>query len=382
MNKEQKGLQIDFVKYVNIFWKYKYWFIIVPIIVMMITGILSFSKPRLYQATTTFIPEISENFSDVSLVNIKNTKSLYPLKPSEYTNILIDMLLSNKVVSGIVEKRKLDEFWGLKNKLKAINRLKNYTQIINIRGIVHLTVFLEDSDLVYQVANDYIEFLQKLNAEMNETKAKQSSVFIKKRIDETLKKKADAEKKLEEFQKKYRIVSIEDQSKSLITSTSQLYDKLVDTDVLLKQKESFKTKNDPEVIELRAKRDELKRQLSILQNVSGDTNRDYSRFAPTLEEFPALQKEYENLLKEIELQRDIYYILSKQYENVEIEASKDSLLTVQVIDQAEKPLVPASRGTKMKMVVSFIVSFFLVILLIFFKEFIGELPKTIVDSKE
>jgi len=382
MNKEQKGLQIDFVKYVNIFWKYKYWLIIVPIIVMIITGILSISKPRLYQATTTFIPEISENFSDVSLVNIKNTKSLYPLKPSEYTNILIDMLLSNKVVSGIIEKRKLDEFWGVKNKLRAINRLKKYTQIINIRGIVHLTVFLEDSDLVYQVANDYIEFLQKLNADMNETKAKQSSVFIKKRIDETLKKKADAEKKLEEFQKKYRIVSIEDQSKSLITSTSQLYDKLVDTDVLLKQKESFKTKNDPEVIELRAKRDELKKQLNVLQDVSGDVNRDYSRFAPTLEEFPALQKEYENLLKEVELQRDIYYILSKQYENVEIEASKDSLLTVQVIDQAEKPLIPASRGTKMKMVVSFIVSFFLVILLVFFKEFVREILKTMVESKE
>ena len=381
MNKEQEGLQIDFVKYVNIFWKYKYWLIIVPIIVMIITGILSLSKPRLYQATTTFIPEISENFSDVSLVNIKNTKSLYPLKPSEYTNILIDMLLSNKVVSGIIEKRKLDEFWGVKNKLRAINRLKKYTQIINIRGIVHLTVYLENADLVYQVANDYIEFLQKLNADMNETKAKQSSVFIKKRVDETLKKKADAEKKLEEFQKKYRIVSIEDQSKSLITSTSQLYDKLVDTDVLLKQKESFKTKNDPEVIELRAKRDELKKQLSVLQNVSGDANKDYLRFAPTLEEFPALQKEYENLLKEVELQRDIYYVLSKQYENVEIEASKDSLLTVQVIDRAEKPLIPASRGTKMKMVVSFIISFFLVILLVFFKEFVGEISKTIVNSK-
>jgi len=377
MNEEQKNLRIDFVKYIKVFLKYKYWIIILPFLVVIITGIISFTKPRLYRANTTFVPEITENFSDVSLVNMKSSKSLSPLKPSEYTYMLIGMLKSDTVLSAIVKKRKLDEFWNMEDEQETIDLLSSRTKVNNIRGIVHLTVYLEDADLVYQVANDYVEFLQKLNAEMNETKAKQSSVFIKKRVEETFKKKIEAEKKLEEFQKKYKIISIDEQSKSLIESTSKLYDQLIDTEVLLKQKESFKTKNDPEIIELKAKKEELKKQLNILQTANGVYNMGYARYAPILEEFPTLGREYEDLVKEVELQRDIYYFLLKQYENVEIEASKDNLLIVQVIDKAIKPLLPASRGTVMKMGVSFFVSLFLILLIIFFKEFMGEIVKVV-----
>jgi len=353
-------------------------------IIISLTGIITFSvfvyllfiSPRTYKAPVTILPPSEQN-------NISGLGSL--LSGGDFTNLLtggiaqgnsqlyIEILKSRTAAEYLVKKHNLIEFYDADDEHTATNRLRdNLITELSKEGIITLSVEVS-TDLFplftgldsidhfsAELSNSYVEALDKINREKISYKAKRAREYIEKQLIETKGVLEKAEFSLMQFQQVNKTISLPEQLQSAIESSAKIRTEIIKTEIEIGLLEPNLREENHLLISLKKKLSELNQEYKKFEIGSED-------YLIAFDDVPELSMEFAKLLREVKIQNEVYLLLQQQYYKEKIQENRD-LPTVEILDQAVKPLKKSSPKTAYSTLLSFIFSFLFVSLFFIIKE--------------
>ncbi|MCH7755659.1 hypothetical protein IH970_11130 [candidate division KSB1 bacterium] len=327
------------------------------IVVCIITAIISLILPKTFSANSTILPPTNE----ANAFGLSSLIGNLPLGPlgfggvSEETYTFMAILHSRTVMEAIAEKFHLMNRYDYENMEYTVEELRQNVIIeINEDGTITLssmasTKFLPDDEeeneartLARDMANAFIEELDRVNTRLKTEKAHNNRVFIEKRYEQNINDLKNAEEELKAFQKTYGVIALPEQTVITIETAAEINANIIAKEVevsvlsgYVSESHSELTRAKSELTELRRKFDEMKtgRNRDILNN-NGTQN---TRLFIPLNEVPDLGLKYIRRYREVSLQQKILEFLLPQYEQAKIQEAKDTP-TVQVLDKAVTPV--------------------------------------------
>src|SRR2546422_556978 len=173
--------------------------------------------------------------------------------------------------------------------------------------------------------------------------------FIVEQLTLAKKHLEEAEDGLRRFQEKNRAIVLQEQTRGALETAARLKNEVIAAEVQLQVLRSFATENNPEVVSLRRRIDEMKRQLARMQYGDGPAEgergprngEDRQGIHVPFARVPEVGLELARRTRDLKVQETLVTLLAQQYEQAKIAEAKD-LPTVQVLDMA----VPAQRHSK------------------------------------
>ncbi len=309
----------------------------------VISCIVSLVLPKEYKATASVLkPQTNDNLLAAKVAGVAGISPAGLLSGmADFSgDVWIGILKSRTVSDDIINRFNLGSVYGYKKIEDTRKKLWKMVNILNNKkeGIIKISVLDRSPERAAEMANAFVYDLDRINRNIVMTSGRRTRIFVGQRLKETKKNLDAAEKALEEFQQKYRAVNLGDQSKVIIRSIAAVRAKLMAKEVELQTLLSYATPDNPQVQILASEKRELKQRLSELENKRSSTYGDKGSqdiFVPT-GMMPALELDYENLMRDKATQEALYKLLVRQYEMAKIQEVKNSP-TVQVLDRAAAP---------------------------------------------
>jgi uncharacterized protein involved in exopolysaccharide biosynthesis len=229
-NTEYKNLLFDFLL---ILLKWKKLLIINFLIVFIISAIIAFNLTKIYYSEASVLPPkddlaslggagglggITTMMRDLSSI----TKNIGNLGSKNTYNYLV-ILNSREVAERVINKFNLQEIYhqpSLERTLKVFSR--NVVFEIHVEGNLAIGFFDKDPQMACDVANYLVTALNERSYELSMLESQHSRKFLETRIAESMDSLTYAENLLKEYQEKYDIFIIPEQT-GAIESGSKIY---------------------------------------------------------------------------------------------------------------------------------------------------------------
>lgn len=277
----------------------------------------------------------------------------------------IGMLKSRTIADTLVKRFKLQTLFEAKTLTAAREVLVGSTTITSGKdSFITIEFSSKDPKFAAEIANAYVEELDKLNQTLAVTGASRRRVFFENQLTVTKDNLANAEISLKETQERTGLIALDKQGGAIIDVVANLRAQVAAKEVELVAMRAYATEQNPDYRQVREVIAGLKVQLAKVErnNVAGQGD----VMVPT-GKVPALGLEYIRKVRDVKYQENLFELFSKQYEMARIDEAKDSAL-IQVVDKALPPEKKAKPKRALIVVLSTMLAFFIGILLAFFRE--------------
>lgn len=338
---------------------------------------LFFITPLTFNAPVSILPP--QNTSSMSglsglLSGGDFTSLLTGDMSSANSEIYIQILKSRTAGEYVVNKFNLKNYYNVENTQKAVQNLQENLNIdLSKEGIItvsvdlkskYLPMFTDDQDslkkFAAKVSNSFIAALDSINKEKLSSKAKSAREYIEMQIQQTKVDMDSAEKKLVEFQKKNKAVSLPEQVEAVINAAAEIKTQMVQTEVEIGYLQNNLKSDNKTLLALNQKLNELKDQYNKMEM----GNQDYLL---AFSQLPELGKELADLMREVKIQNEVYLLLQQQYYKEKIQENKD-IPTIEILDEAIPPLKAVAPRTIFSTVVGAVFVFLFLTLILILKE--------------
>jgi len=288
------------------------------IIGTILAAVVAFLWPPTYKAEATLLPPTEEDtgFNATSIfrgLNLPGVKIPSRAGPEDVTVII---LRSRRLAALLATRFDLASVYHLKSDQKVIAKLqKRSTFKVDESGSVNITVKDGDPKRAADLANGYIQELDRFNRDFRMTKGRRIRMFVEHRMAETRQSLDVAERALAAYGEKHRAVALSPDQMSTVESAASLFARQSVLQTRLGIVREYATEGSEEVREIRDELDQLNRQIARL---------------------PALSMDLATLLREVKVQEQVFALLSAQYEEARITEARD-VPTVEVLDAATPP---------------------------------------------
>jgi capsule polysaccharide export protein KpsE/RkpR len=255
--------------------------------------------------------------------------------------LFTDMLNSRTVGDRIIARFDLRKVYGTRYWDAARKKLASCTVISQDRrsGVITLTVTDHDPNRAAQLAQSYVEELDRISAEVSTSAAHRERMFIEERL-KTVKQNLDAaSQKFSEYSSKNATLDLKSQGVAMVESAAVLEGQLIAAQAELEGLGQIYTDNNLRVRVLRARVDELRRQLKKVggdPSNPGSANSNPDQEFPSIRQLPLLGVRWAELYRETKIQETVYELLTEQYELAKINEAKETPV-VKVLDVAVMP---------------------------------------------
>lgn len=337
--------------------------------VFILSVIVSLLLPRYYAATASVMPPQQEDIGGglVSSIGGGGLGMLAGglLGSNSQADLWTGILKSSSVNGAVIDRFRLKELYGEDTLDETMKVLAKRVEIDKTKEeIVKVTVEDKDPKLAADMANAFIEELDRVNKSAVMTSGQRMRTFVEKRLIETKTDLSQIEESLKSFQKTNNAVKLDDQSKAIIEAIGSVKGSLMAKEVELDTLKSYAAQTNPMVQLLNSEINGLKEKLRELeQGRTAYGNRDI--FIPT-DRIPDLTHQYAKLLRDAKVIETLFELLTQQFEMARIQEAKDSP-TIQILDSAKPPEIKSrpKRGliVALSTISGFMVSIFLALFL-------------------
>ncbi|OGU17435.1 MAG: hypothetical protein A2X61_09040 [Ignavibacteria bacterium GWB2_35_12] len=363
-NKEELSLRIIF-RLINLNRKFT---LIVTGVVIILTLLLSFIVPYEYEATATVLPpeETGGNAGLSSfLQSLSGGLSVPGLSQGNKLELLADITKSREVAKYISKKLNLKSsslFKGADEEtiLKAIDNILdvrvNRNGLIVVNSVVGTPYFsssksrVDAAKLSAEIANAAVEGLDFINRRKNVSKARKKRLFIERMLVDNKLKLDSVDNALESFQKKNKVLAIDEQTKAILENAVNVGTELSKSEVELNLLMQDYEINSPKVKAYKKKVEGLQEQYNRTQRGGLVPNDNISI---PLTNVPTLVKEYTNLIREQKIMAQVILYLETQKYQEAIQEESD-IATVETLDRAEPPHDRLSPDRKFMLIMGLI----------------------------
>jgi len=301
----------------------------------------AFILPKQYTAVTTILPP-QQNSSLSSLLSsqIGGLGTLGSLASGNLgglrnpNEIYIGMLQSVRVEEAIVNRFDLRSAYHASRLSDARKGLETRSEVLTTKnGFIRISVEDRDPKRAAQLANAYVEELQKVTAAVAVTEAGQRRLFFERQLEDAKDKLATAEQQFKQTQQQTGLLQLDGQTRAIIESVAQLRAQIATKEVEIQALRTYATDENPDLTVSEKELGGLRQQLALAEQRSGGGNGDLHSASKGI---PEAGLEYANRLRDVKYYETIFDILARQFEVAKLDEARQGA-TIQVLDPATEP---------------------------------------------
>ncbi len=337
---------------------------------LAVSLLVAFAIPKRYESTTRLMPPDGQSGSGLAMLAAMAGKSglgmgsmagdLLGMRSSGA--LFVEILRSRTVEDRIVGRFDLRKVYGDRYWADARKHLGAYTDIAEDRKSEVISIQVTDRDprRAAQIAQAYVDELDHLVAEVSTSSARRERIFIEDRLTSVKGELDRASQEFSQFASQNATLDISTQGKAMVEAAGRLQGELIASQSELEGLEQVYTTNNVRVRSLRARVDELRKQLDKL---GGDSIRPVPAVGgaprslpqgegsasafPSIRQLPLLGVRWAELYRQTKIEETVYELLTQQYELAKIEEAKE-IPTVKILDAAD---VPEKKSTPHRLTV-------------------------------
>ncbi len=306
-------------------------------VAVILATIIVFILPKTYTANAVIMPP-QQNQSMAMTAMASQLGPLAALAGKDLglrnpSDIYIAMLRSRTVEDDLIDRFSLLSVYGKKLRIDARRRLENRTEVITGKGMV-ISISVEDRDpqRAADLANAYVDELEKLTKILNVTEASKRRLFFEREVKMQNEELANAEVAFKQTEEKTGLILLDSQSKAMIGALTSLRAAIAAKEVHIQAMRSFATAENPDLVLAEQELATLHAQLDRLERGQGKR----SIADVPLENVPSAGLEYVRKYRDVAYHEALFQLLAKQYEAAKIDEARDALI-VQQLDKAVRP---------------------------------------------
>jgi tyrosine-protein kinase Etk/Wzc len=380
--------EVNLIDYAAVVWRHRWLIGGLCLIALVATLVVSISMPKVYESTATVLAP-KEGAGSGLLGGLAAASGLLQQVPglsvpslTPNRDLIVSVLKSRTVAQAVVERFRLQERYRARYLEDAIKGLQGRTDIrVSREGVISVKVEDTDPQLAAQMANFYVEQLDTLVARFGTGEAGRQRVFLTEQLARAKTDLEGAEQVLRRFQERNKAIALQEQTRGAIEAAARLKGEIMASEVQLQVMRNFATEANPEMVALRRRLEEMKRQLGQMQYgddasrlQSPAPGRDRRDFTVPFPKVPEVGLELARLTRDVKVQETLVTLLTQQVEQARLAEARD-VPVVQVLDRA----VPAERHSKprlrLNLAIAGVTSLFTGIFLAFFIEYLGNLSR-------
>lgn len=321
---------------------------------VVISTAVAFLIPPKFKATASVFPaERADLFGAFgalegvsSLVrSFSPARSLASLTRDPELDKFLAILNSGRVLSEVIEKFDLVKVYDITSypmEKTTKELLSNVDFTVETEGNLTITVYDEDPQRAADMANFFVDALNRANTDLMVQNARDNRKFIEDRYKKNLQDLSAAEDSLRAFQKHYGIIAMPEQIEASVKAGAELAAQLALKEVELAVLERSLASDHPTVIGTRIEVEELRRKISDLNSGASIVEGEMRLLVP-FKKIPDLAIEYLRRYRDVEIQYKILQFITPLYEQAKVEVQRQTASVV-VLDKA----YPAERKSKPK----------------------------------
>jgi uncharacterized protein involved in exopolysaccharide biosynthesis len=220
-----------------------------------------------------------------------------------------------------------------KLRIDARRGLEDRSQITaGKEGVISISVDDRSPQRAADLANAYVEELEKLTKTLNMTEAGRRRLFFEREVKMANEDLADAEVAFKQTEEKTGLILLDSQSKAMIGSLTSLRAAIAAQEVKVQAMRSFATAENPDLVMAEQELATMRAQLERVERGQGKR----SIADVPLENVPTAGLEYVRKYRDVQYHEALFQLLAKQYEAAKIDEARDTLF-VQQMDKAFPP---------------------------------------------
>ena len=237
-------------------------------VAVLTTLIVTIRMPKVFMSTTTLlIPRegasggILSGLGASGLLQQLPGMSLPSLTPNLDT--LTSILKSRRVAQAVAERFRLQERYKARYLEDVIGGLQRTTRItVSKEGVISIAVEDHDPQMAAQIANFYVEQLDQLVSQFGTGTSGRRRALLSEQLARRKRELDQKEEELRRFQERNRAIVLQDQTRSVIEAAARLKGEIMAAEVQVQVMRTFATEANPDIVTLRRKIEEMKRQLA------------------------------------------------------------------------------------------------------------------------
>jgi len=361
---------VTLVDFVEIIVKRSRTIVAITLAAALATAVYSLLLPNIYSAKAKVLPsQQAGNPSGVMMQGALSAIGADIATESRNSKLYAEILKTENLRDVVIDRFKLmevykkqyrQELYGLLNTIVSIQTGKE--------GIITITVDDKNPQRAADMANTFVEELQRLTVDLNIKGAESNRAYLEERI---VKNKADleiSENALKEFQLKHKALNVQQQAEITIKEIAELNGQLTAQEMQLANLKRTLTDSTQEVKNIKSSIAGLKSKIAKFEGGSGGGT------VPLLGSVPELGQKYLHLVRKFKTDEAMHELLVKQYEMTKLTEANDVSI-IQVIQEAHVPDRKSKPQRALKVLMAAVTSFFFSILFVFAIDFIERMPE-------
>jgi uncharacterized protein involved in exopolysaccharide biosynthesis len=317
--------------------------------------------PNKYTSTAQLMPPDPQSISSMSMLSaIAGTGNLASgMAGSLLTggrtagSTAIGILNSQTAQDDIINRFDLRRIYRCKLYFDAREILTERTSIVEDRksGIISIAVMDRDRYRARDLAEAYVEELDKLVNIESTSSARRERIFLEGRL-QSIKSDLDASsRELSDFSSNNATLDLQKQGEATVEAAGKLQGELIAAESELYGLKAQYTDDNMRVREVRGRIDELQSQLRKMSGVEDNVNGadlKADQFLPSVRKLPLLGYTYYDLYRQVTMQETLYETLTRQYELAKVEEAKE-IPAIKVLDE---PQVPEKKSSPHRAIIA------------------------------
>jgi len=319
--------------------------------------VLAFVIPSHYKSSVRFVPaENSSSNGNGSMMGLlskaiggnDNSSMGFGLDAASLLGaktpgaFYVEVLKSRSVQDRLINRFDLRARYRKATYFEARKKLTSFTDIEEDKksGVIALTVTDYEPKVAAQIANAYIEELNRLAVDLNTSSAHRERQFLEERLATAKQDLARASASLSQFTSKNSMVDPQNEGRAVMDAAAHMQGELIASETELKGLQQIYSDDNIRVRTLKARMAELRSQLRKLVGPEGEAagagSADVSAPYPSMHTLPGLGSRYADLYREAKIQEAVYAFVTQQFEMAKIQEAKE-LPIVRVMDAGVAP---------------------------------------------
>ncbi len=340
---------------------------------LLIALVIAILIPNRYAATTRLMPGESSGGAGMAMISALVGKTgASPGLSSLASDLLgtktsgalyIEALRSRTVEDRLVNRFDLRQVYWVKYMEDARHLLDANTSIAEDRksGVITISVSDRDRQRSVALAKAYVEELNRLMSDVSTSSARRERLFIEARLVTVKAELHRAAEEFSQFASQNTTLDVNAQTKAMVEAGADLQGSLMAAQSELEGLEQVYTPSNVRVRSLRARVNELRRQLGemagaktgVLAGAAGATTSGVlpgdqtlgsqpsstpstDMIYPSIRKLPLLAVRWAELYQQAKIQETVYQLLTQEYELAKIQEAKE-VPTIKVMDEAALP---------------------------------------------
>jgi uncharacterized protein involved in exopolysaccharide biosynthesis len=354
--------QVNWVIHAALLWQQRRLLARVTAISLLLGLGFAFTIPKRYESSTRIMPPDQQGSSALLLAALASRSgglgslgSLAGGLVSGHTTtaLFVDLLRSGTVSSHLIDRFQLQQIYHKRYRIDTAKQLARRTVVNDDKksGVISIEVWDTDPTRARDLAQGYLDELNKLVTQTSTSAAHQERIFIERRLASVEADLEHAQQNLSEFSSRNSTIDIGAQTRAMVDAGARVQaEVLVEQSSLDALRQVYGDSN-VRVHETEARIATLQRELAKMSGSSaplsaevlsgsnggdGDKNELY----PPLRQLPRLAVPYADLYRRVKVQDAVYELLTQQYEMARIDEAKD----VPVVSVIDPPGIPEKKS--------------------------------------